>query len=192
MASTLTTRRPTPTTVLYTVSTASSSTSLQVRLRLLANGILRLAAFYLLNIFLISALPTPKHHDITTVFLNVKLSRLILQHLISPLPTVARFAIGLVAAWILVRRGHQEESLLVIRGLGVQTSSAGSTYLPGTSSTRFIPTSAIQDVLIHEAFKGFEVRFYLSIVVEGEKSVVVVFPVGFCITLYRLHMLADS
>ena len=43
--------------------------------------------------------------------------------------------------------------------------------------TRFIPTTAIQDIFIHEAFKGFEVRFYLSIVVQGEEDVVVVFPV---------------
>jgi len=42
-------------------------------------------------------------------------------------------------------------------------------------SSRFIPTSAIQDIVIHEAFRGFEVRFYLAIVVKGEEDVVVVF-----------------
>lgn len=31
--------------------------------------------------------------------------------------------------------------------------------------------------MIHEAFKGFEVRFYLAVIVEGEPDVVVVFPV---------------
>lgn len=35
----------------------------------------------------------------------------------------------------------------------------------------------IQDIFIHEALKGFEVRFYLAVVVEGEEEVVVVFPV---------------
>ena len=65
----------------------------------------------------------------------------------------------------------------MIRGLGVQTSTSSPSYL-WTSSTRFIPTSSIQDIFIHEAFKGFEVRFYLSIVVEGEEDVVVVFPVS--------------
>ena len=49
------------------------------------------------------------------------------------------------------------------------------TYLQ-TPTTRFIPTTSIQDVFIHEAFKGFEVRFYLMIVVKGEDEVVVVFP----------------
>lgn len=69
-----------------------------------------------------------------------------------------------------------EESLLVIRGLGVQTSTSSSMYWSG-ATTRFIPTTRIQDILIHEAFKGFEVRFYLAIIVEGEPEVVVVFPV---------------
>ena len=31
-------------------------------------------------------------------------------------------------------------------------------------------------MFIHEAFIGFEVRFYLAIVVRGEEDVVVVFP----------------
>jgi phosphatidylinositol glycan class H protein len=63
----------------------------------------------------------------------------------------------------------------VLRGLGVQTSTTSSTYLQ-TPTTRFIPTTSIQDIFIHEAFKGFEVRFYLILVVEGEDKVVVVFP----------------
>lgn len=69
-----------------------------------------------------------------------------------------------------------EETLLVLQGLGVQTSTSSSTYL-STSTTRFIPTSQIQDIVIHEAFKGLEVRFYLAIIVEGATEVVVVFPV---------------
>jgi phosphatidylinositol glycan class H protein len=68
-----------------------------------------------------------------------------------------------------------EESLTVLRGLGIQTSTTSSTYLQ-SPTTRFIPTTSIQDILIHEAFKGFEVRFYLAIVVDGEDDVVVVFP----------------
>jgi len=68
-----------------------------------------------------------------------------------------------------------EESLTVLRGLGIQISTTSSTYLQG-STTRFIPTTSIQDIFIYEAFKGFEVRFYLAVVVEGEGDVVVVFP----------------
>jgi phosphatidylinositol glycan class H protein len=68
-----------------------------------------------------------------------------------------------------------EESLTVLRGLGVQTSTTSSTYLQAPT-TRFIPTTSIQDIFIYEAFKGFEVRFYLAIVVEGEEDAVVVYP----------------
>lgn len=70
-----------------------------------------------------------------------------------------------------------EESLLVLRGLGIQTCTSSPTYL-STSTTRFIPTDQIQDIFIHEAFKAFEVRFYLAVIVEGEGEVVVVFPVS--------------
>lgn len=70
---------------------------------------------------------------------------------------------------------HVEESLTLLRGLGVQTCSSAPTYLQ-PPRRRFIPTTQIQDVLIHEAFRGFEVRFYLAIVVQGEEDVVVVFP----------------
>lgn len=70
-----------------------------------------------------------------------------------------------------------EESLLVLSTLGIQTTTLSPSYLL-PSNTRFIPTSQIRDIFIHEAFKGFEVRYYLAIVVEGEGSVVVVFPVS--------------
>lgn len=84
---------------------------------------------------------------------------------------------------LLTGRGVAEESLLVLRGLGVQTSSSSPTYL-STATTRFIPTASIQDIFIHEAFKGFEVRFYLAIVVVGEEDTVVVFPV--CCVVWEL------
>lgn len=77
--------------------------------------------------------------------------------------------------YVLSLRLHTTESLLVLRGLGIQTSSSSDTFLSG-STTRFIPTEKIQDILVNEAFRGFEVRYYLVVVVEGEESVVVVFP----------------
>lgn len=65
----------------------------------------------------------------------------------------------------------------MLRGLGVQTSTSSLIYfMPAV--TRFIPATRIQDIVIHEAFRGFEVRFYLAIIVEGESEVVVVFPVS--------------
>ena len=47
--------------------------------------------------------------------------------------------------------------------------------------------------MIHEAFKGFEVRFYLAVIVEGETEVLVVFPVS--LNWERMcvwHRLTDS
>ena len=60
---------------------------------------------------------------------------------------------------------------LVLRGLGIQVTTTTATSAP-----RFIPTDKIRDVLLNEAFRGFEVRAYLVVVVEGEADVVVVFP----------------
>ena len=43
-----------------------------------------------------------------------------------------------------------EERLLVLRGLGIQTSTGAATVL-GRPTTRFIPTEKIRDVLVAEA-----------------------------------------
>ncbi|KAI2463203.1 GPI-GlcNAc transferase complex, PIG-H component-domain-containing protein [Annulohypoxylon bovei var. microspora] len=77
--------------------------------------------------------------------------------------------------YLLSLRIGVEERLLVLRGLGIQTSSSGGTIF-SFLKTRFIPTDKIQDVLINEAFRGFEVRHILVVIVEGEEHVVVVFP----------------
>ncbi|CAK7198890.1 hypothetical protein SEUCBS139899_001558 [Sporothrix eucalyptigena] len=122
------------------------------------------------------------------------------------------------ALYASVARVHTSESLLVLRGLGIQTRSTGATYLgelvsglsvvwwtlttpwtliarffsisssedssfrsyggdataadgyygePTPAATRFIPTEKLQDLLVNEAFRGFEVRYYLVAVVAG-------------------------
>ncbi|KAF3289695.1 hypothetical protein TWF970_003460 [Orbilia oligospora] len=83
--------------------------------------------------------------------------------------------LGFSGVWIASLRGYTEESLLVLRGLGVQVTTSPSSYFV-KANTRFIPTSTIQDIFIHEGFVGFEVRFYLAIVIRDESEVVVVFP----------------
>ncbi|KAI1339916.1 hypothetical protein F5Y15DRAFT_58691 [Xylariaceae sp. FL0016] len=92
------------------------------------------------------------------------------------LPPYVLLPLCLAALYALTLRIHTEESVLVLRGLGIQTSSSKATYLGGGPATRFIPTAKIQDVLVNEAFHGFEVRCYLAVAVEGEEDVVVVFP----------------
>lgn len=95
--------------------------------------------------------------------------------LASNIPAALLIPASALVAYGIVLRMHTSESLLVLRGLGIQTSTSSTTYL-GTASTRFIPTEKIQDILVNEAFRGFEVRYYLIVVVQGEDEVVVVFP----------------
>ncbi|KAL2116745.1 hypothetical protein VTJ04DRAFT_8913 [Mycothermus thermophilus] len=166
----------------------------------------------------------------------------LLARLLRPVPDAAAVLAALFIAYFAVCwRLHRTESVLVLRGLGIQTSSARGMAVEGlltfggagwtTSSgnrtvsvgvgggggvgmkgdrvkdeddglvnrslarlkgwvlrgltlgwgawgaqTRFIPTEKIRDVLINEAFRGFEVRYYLIVVVEGEEELVVLFP----------------
>lgn len=97
------------------------------------------------------------------------------------LPPSLVFPLCLLLLYLTTQRIHTTESLLVLRGLGIQTSSTVGNYLhhwpfEGGKKTRFIPTEKIRDVLINEAFRGFGVRYYLVVVVDGEEDVVVVFP----------------
>lgn len=80
-----------------------------------------------------------------------------------------------VLLWLCLRRPYVEESLLVLQGLGIQTSTSSSYYFVSPTTT-FIPSTRIQDIVIHEAFKGLEVKFYLAVIVEDATEVVVVFP----------------
>lgn len=184
----LTIKRPTPTTVLYTVSTRPSTATLPSRFLVLCSILLRLGTGLLV---LTTLLYDFKHSQIpynnsnipflTTFSDAIPLETTappLLGHLLQVSTRPSRLALSALATYLILRRFHTTESLLVIRGLGVQTSTSSPSYV-GTARTRFIPTSSIQDIFIHEAFRGFEVRFYLSIVVEGEEGVVVVFPVSF-------------
>ncbi|KAL5612091.1 uncharacterized protein BROUX77_002247 [Berkeleyomyces rouxiae] len=100
-----------------------------------------------------------------------------LHGIVSRAPLVVVTLVCVSAVYVSLLRVHTAESLLVLRGLGIQTSSvATGSLLYAPASTRFIPTEKIQDVLVNEGFLGFEVRFYLLIVVDGEDDVVVVFP----------------
>ncbi|KAM0796698.1 GPI-GlcNAc transferase complex, PIG-H component-domain-containing protein [Usnea florida] len=149
----LTTFRPSPSTVSYTVSTASPRQTFPSHL--LHHCIL------LLRILLGFA---------TVTILGAKFFNN------APLPLLAPLSAYLETfSWLQTAPLAFTKSLLTLRTLGIQTSTLSSSYLL-PSNTRFIPTSQIRDIFIHEAFRGFEVRFYLAVVVEGEGDVVVVFP----------------
>lgn len=206
MKNTLTVKRPSPTTVLYKVSTRSANNTFPARVRRTLTGLVRILIGLTLLCILTakahtSATPRWKSHtDYASTFLppaltelsNTAASRILWLHL-AP--------ISLVIFSLVLKKGYTTESLLVIRGMGVQTTTSSPTYL-STATTRFIPTNMIQDIFVYEAFKGFEVRFYLAIVVEGEHDVVVVFPVSLSstlcthtcmlITVFRAYFLEDG
>lgn len=188
----LRTRRPTPTTVEYLVST-SPTYNLPLRLLLLATFILRiliglgvlllLYSKFALSNYSSPAVTYPQTPDffssdyIWCYIYSAASSKpgLLSAQLASHIPLVVLLPASLLVLYTILLRTHTTESLLVLRGLGIQTSSSSETYL-STATTRFIPTEKIQDILVNEAFRGFEVRYYLVVVVEGEEDVVVVFP----------------
>ncbi|CAG8970913.1 hypothetical protein HYALB_00000892 [Hymenoscyphus albidus] len=187
----LRTRRPSPTTVEYTVSTSPSPT-LPLRLLQLTTSILRiiigltvlllLYTKYLLSAFAPATHPIgpPETFSTATIFYILTLithSRLgtLCTRLASITPYTLLLPTSFLLIHIILQRPHTTESLLVLRGLGIQTSTSSASYL-SSATTRFIPTEKVQDFLVNEAFRGFEVRYYLVVVVEGEKEVVVVFP----------------
>lgn len=73
-----------------------------------------------------------------------------------------------------LRRAYIEESFLVVSSFGVQVSSTGWWYIFGPVC-QFIPRSDVLDILIHEAFLGFEVRYILVVVVKNQNRLQLVF-----------------
>lgn len=185
----LRTRRPSPTTVEYIVST---SPHLTLSLRLLILTTLAVRLFIGLSILLLLyaryalLYPTPlldypppffteaRVHHALTLFLATPLG-LLFTRAAAAVPLILLLPLSAAFLYTTFLRIHTTESLLVLRGLGIQTSTSSETYL-SSATTRFIPTEKIQDIFINEAFRGFEVRYYLVVVVEGEEDVVVVFP----------------
>ncbi|CAK44331.1 hypothetical protein CBS63078_6950 [Aspergillus niger] len=179
MPSRLILRRPSPTTVSFTVSNASRRTSTPAKALFYLQVLLRAVTF--LCVLLLDAAKFRRAVFMedgswirwTTIWsssLGISVCRIADAY-----SSVVVVLASAVVFYGVFRKGYTEESLLVIRGLGIQTSTSSQTYL-SKASTRFIPTTQIQDIVIHEAFKGFEVRFYLAVIVEGESEVVVVFP----------------
>ncbi|KAF2427288.1 hypothetical protein EJ08DRAFT_671737 [Tothia fuscella] len=170
--------RPTPTTISFTVSTRAPLETISARvlhyLSLALRVVIASAILFLLWTKWELLYPSVEGGGVPKWLVSSwpgKIATLMAKGVMT------RYLVPLAGGvlWLCARRGYTEESLLVLRGLGIQTTSSSSTYL-STNSTRFIPTTSIQDIFIHEAFKMFEVRFYLAIVVEGEQDVVVVFP----------------
>ncbi|ORX88285.1 hypothetical protein BCR32DRAFT_263718 [Anaeromyces robustus] len=65
-----------------------------------------------------------------------------------------------------------EESLLVVRDLGVQIKT---TYLFNRTTSRFIDKSKIGQIIINEGITAFEVNFYLAVLISGADHMEVVY-----------------
>ncbi len=101
----------------------------------------------------------------------------VIPHIIlylSQLPWPHTAILLLAGVCAVLYRGYEEESILVIKGLGVQVTSSSRFYFGSTS--KFFPTRIVRDMIINEAFIWFQVRFYLALIIEGSTSLTVVFP----------------
>jgi len=160
---TLHTRSPSLTTTEFTVTTRPPP-SLSRTITSILIGTLRLLTLLTITTLLLS------QHSLLPPYLAFLQCR--------PLDPRILYPCSCLLLWLIVQRGYMEESLLVIRSLGVQTSTTAGTWVGMGRRTRFIPTEKVRDVIVNEGFWGMEVRFYLAVVVEGEKELVVVFPVS--------------
>ncbi|KAK7208780.1 hypothetical protein V2G26_015958 [Clonostachys chloroleuca] len=170
-------RRPSPTTAEFTVTTLPPPT---LSLRILRTILIVFRLLLLLSICTVLSsrwLQSPFAQPLDTYPLwpRTWASTDTLWGLAARIPLPLLVPGAATLCYGIALRVHSSESLLVLRGLGVQTSESPRTYL-ASAATRFIPTEKIQDIFVNEAFRGFEVRYYLVVVVEGEEDVVVVFP----------------
>ena len=85
-----------------------------------------------------------------------------------------------------------KESILVFPTLGIQLEThLGHPFLPTLFTTHhFIPLSALEDVVIHEGFRRWNVRFYLAVLrrVSGRVEVRVAFEVRLPSLSRPLHL----
>ncbi|KAH7093571.1 GPI-GlcNAc transferase complex, PIG-H component-domain-containing protein [Paraphoma chrysanthemicola] len=168
---------PTPSTICFTVSTRELPATLPARLAQYIGVFLRTFAVLSATFVLLLKwrLTLPEKIPRLLARLLDPLNDWELLHAVEIWPWQYILPSACLVIYLALRRPYTEESLLILRNLGIQTSTSSPTYLQ-SATTRFLPSTSIQDIVIHEAFKGFEVRFYLGVVVKEEDKVVVVFP----------------
>lgn len=169
---TLQTRSPSATTTEFTVTTRPPP-SVGRTLAAVAVGMLRVVGVLAVGALLLAQHSPPPPLLLRDAF-GVRWLPLLLLPALDPR---AVYPVCAAVLWLVLQRRHTDESLLVIRSLGVQTSTTAGTWLGQGRRTRFIPTAQMRDIVVNEGFWGMEVRFYLAVVVEGDGGLVVVFPV---------------
>ncbi|SCV00914.1 LAME_0G12816g1_1 [Lachancea meyersii CBS 8951] len=103
-------------------------------------------------------------------------------------------------ALLLIIRNPPVESLRVFRGAGIQVSTMrGCVLLPKALNNKwleksyFIPKDNIVDIIINEAFfKGFQVNFYLAVILKDITDLQLVFPVCYNKSEKSIRITASS
>ncbi|KAI9335309.1 GPI-GlcNAc transferase complex, PIG-H component-domain-containing protein [Obelidium mucronatum] len=67
-----------------------------------------------------------------------------------------------------------KESLFILQNVGIQTQTSTGF----STSTVFIPTAKISEIIINEGITLFQVKYYMAIIVAGEQDMVVAFGVS--------------
>ena len=183
----LTTYSPSPTTISYTVSTRAPNAATRVKLFTITKHIIRVLLLTSVSIINLTKFRPYFQRRWSKIHPSPPISEYLPGFLASSVNQIAEAnawtsiaLVSILITLICLRRDYAEENLLTLSNLGLQTTSTSPWFLPSATkySTNFIPTTQIQDIVIHEAFQGLEVKFYLAIVVKGRGEVVVVFPVS--------------
>ncbi|KAI8866392.1 hypothetical protein GQ42DRAFT_105982, partial [Ramicandelaber brevisporus] len=66
----------------------------------------------------------------------------------------------------------RSESLMAMRGIGLQLKT---TYRCGLTTSRFIDQRRVVDVIINEGFRRLQAIFYLAVLVDNSRDMVVLF-----------------
>ena len=139
MFSTLHVHSPSTTTTEFTVTTRPPP-SLRRTITTVLTNLLRVLALITIAVLQLT------QHSLLPVYLRF------LQR--PPIDPRFLYPLSLVTLWLISLRGYTEESLLVIRSLGLQTSTTAGTCWGMGRRTRFIPTGKVRDVIVNERFVG--------------------------------------
>ncbi|KAI8894349.1 GPI-GlcNAc transferase complex, PIG-H component-domain-containing protein [Globomyces pollinis-pini] len=91
-------------------------------------------------------------------------------------------SIGCLAKILMKSMAVNEESVLILSGMGIQLDS---TSLIGSKTSIFIPLEDLKDVIISEGIRRWSVIFYMTIITRTNHKIIVLFETS----LPRLHIL---
>ncbi|KAI7867387.1 GPI-GlcNAc transferase complex, PIG-H component-domain-containing protein [Spinellus fusiger] len=83
---------------------------------------------------------------------------------------ISLLALGIIGWLLLKYKSIKQESLLVMRDIGVQVKAV---YWGGSTVSRFITRCKIEDVIINEGITMWQVKSYIAILVKDQDMVVV-------------------